>query len=247
MHLLPGEIDTAVSPDTWVALPGTYFIRVTAPLAGDMHPENNTLIDTFWVRGSPQHDVGVSRMFRSPPIPQVGDTVRFTAEVVNYGGGPETLWAFMSVLDSAHHLLFLDSVHLVWPDSMGVAWWYVFTEPAIYWAVCSLYLAPDQNRLNDVRRTWFLVDPRPGIEESRQLTASSSQPAATVVRGVLLLAEATSLKPQAASLLDITGRKVLALKPGANDVSQLPSGVYFVRAVSRKLSAASCQKVVIQR
>ena len=47
------------------------------------------------------------------------------------------------------------------------------------------------------------------------------------------------------ALLDLTGRKVLDLKPGANDVSRLSPGVYFVRAVSREPSAVSCQKVVI--
>jgi hypothetical protein len=30
-------------------------------------------------------------------------------------------------------------------------------------------------------------------------------------------------------LLDINGRRVLDLKPGANNVSRLPPGVYFVR------------------
>jgi hypothetical protein len=33
-------------------------------------------------------------------------------------------------------------------------------------------------------------------------------------------------------LLDAAGRRVLALQPGANDVSQLAPGVYFVRAGS---------------
>jgi hypothetical protein len=37
----------------------------------------------------------------------------------------------------------------------------------------------------------------------------------------------------------------MALHPGANDVSHLVPGVYFVRAVSGKLSAASCHKVVL--
>jgi YVTN family beta-propeller protein len=69
--------------------------------------------------------------------------------------------------------------------------------------------------------------------------------AATVARGVLFLPEAAGLDPQASILLDIAGRKVLDLRPGPNDVSRLASGVYFVRAVSRKLSAVSCQKVVL--
>ena len=48
-------------------------------------------------------------------------------------------------------------------------------------------------------------------------------------------------------LLDISGRKMLDLKVGANDVSGLAPGVYFVRAVSCKPSAVSCSKVVVTR
>jgi len=65
----------------------------------------------------------------------------------------------------------------------------------------------------------------------------------TIVRGVLFLPEATSRKPQAASLLDISGRKVLDLRPGANDVSRLSPGVYFVREAQAQTQAV--RKVII--
>jgi hypothetical protein len=70
----------------------------------------------------------------------------------------------------------------------------------------------------------------------------------TIVSSILLLpkSQAPNTRFQA-ELLDIGGRKVMNLQPGANDVSRLSSGVYFVRAVSRELSAVSCRKVVIQR
>jgi YVTN family beta-propeller protein len=86
-----------------------------------------------------------------------------------------------------------------------------------------------------------------GIEEDLKPQVAGPQPVATVVRCVLFLPEATSLKPQAASLLDISGRKVLDLSPGANDVRTLAPGVYFVRsAVGGERSAAAVRKVVIQ-
>jgi YVTN family beta-propeller protein len=87
---------------------------------------------------------------------------------------------------------------------------------------------------------------RSGIEAPGDPPAMA-KPAPTVVRGVLHMPVATSLKPQAASLLDISGRKVMDLKPGANDVRALAPGVYFVRALSRELSAVSCSKIVITR
>jgi phosphoribosylformylglycinamidine (FGAM) synthase PurS component len=93
-------------------------------------------------------------------------------------------------------------------------------------------------------RIWGKMDPNPGIEESPKPQASSHKLGATVVRGLLRLSEARG------ELLDISGRSVLALHSGANDVSRLSPGVYFVRAepsaVSGKPSAVSVRKVVIQ-
>jgi hypothetical protein len=106
-------------------------------------------------------------------------------------------------------------------------------------------------------RTWGKFNPVPGsIEESPKPTAYRSRPTATIVRGVLFLPR--SLDPSIPSaLLDISGRKVLDLHPGANDVRILAPGVYFCRltagftpsaeppAVGRRPSAVT--KVVITR
>jgi hypothetical protein len=76
---------------------------------------------------------------------------------------------------------------------------------------------------------------------------------ATVVRGVLFLNgdyPRMGTVPKAA-LLDISGRKVMALTPGANDVRHLAPGVYFVRsepsAASRQPSAVTVRKVILTR
>jgi hypothetical protein len=69
-----------------------------------------------------------------------------------------------------------------------------------------------------------------GAEEmGRQPTAGGSRPAAAVVRGGLHMPLTAGRLPFTAGLLDISGRKVLNLHPGANDVSRLGPGVYFVR------------------
>jgi CubicO group peptidase (beta-lactamase class C family) len=75
--------------------------------------------------------------------------------------------------------------------------------------------------------------------------AASPEPAASVVRNVLFLPEAPSRNLQATSLLNIAGRSVLDLHPGANDISGLAPGVYFVRAASRTPSVAGCRKIVL--
>jgi hypothetical protein len=84
-----------------------------------------------------------------------------------------------------------------------------------------------------------------GIEENRP-QASSQKPQATVIRGALFLSR--SLDPSISrSLLDISGSKVLDLKPGANDVWALAPGVYFVRTAQAQAQAQAVQKVVVAR
>jgi hypothetical protein len=92
---------------------------------------------------------------------------------------------------------------------------------------------------------------RTGMAE-RKPPASSRQRIATVARGVLWLWPQSGDRPSCGGtvsvLLDITGRKVMDLRPGENDIRHIAPGVYFVRsAESGERSAASVRKVVIQR
>jgi hypothetical protein len=50
-------------------------------------------------------------------------------------------------------------------------------------------------------------------------------------------------------LLDVAGRRVLDLKPGPNDVSRLPSGMYFISEWTRTSArnAHIVRKVVLLR
>jgi hypothetical protein len=100
-------------------------------------------------------------------------------------------------------------------------------------------------------RITVLRDSGGGIEESFKPQAASYKPAATVVRSVLLLPEAVSGGRSAvcAQLLDIGGRKVLDLKPGANDVRALAPGVYFVREERAQAQAQvqAARKVIVTR
>ncbi|MBM3323321.1 hypothetical protein FJY69_07580, partial [candidate division WOR-3 bacterium] len=93
-----------------------------------------------------------------------------------------------------------------------------------------------------------------GVEERRSTPdASRITPGATIVRGVVVLPRDMTELPgnsdrvQRPALLDISGRVVLTLSPGPNDVSRLAPGVYFVHtqpsAVSRMPYAVT--KVVI--
>ncbi len=87
-----------------------------------------------------------------------------------------------------------------------------------------VYVGGEGNSSIAVIRT----DP-PGVEEAMNDERRVMSWDASVVRGILFLPEAPNHKPQAACLMDATGRKVLELRPGANDVRALAPGVYFIR------------------
>ncbi len=99
-------------------------------------------------------------------------------------------------------------------------------------------------RRYNTRRVWGVMDPSTGMAGPRPVvTAAGEMPGATICRGNLVLP-----KGQKAALLDITGRRVMGLEPGDNDVRHVAPGVYFLAersAVSGRLSAV--RKVVVQR
>jgi hypothetical protein len=94
-------------------------------------------------------------------------------------------------------------------------------------------------------RIWGTFGPFPGVQETPNAEVRTPKPLPTIVRGVLWLSPATSRKPRASSwLLDIDGRQVMALRHGANDVSRLAPGVYFVRSMP---STTTVRKVILTR
>jgi hypothetical protein len=82
--------------------------------------------------------------------------------------------------------------------------------------------------------TWFGVPT--GIAEQPQAPSHKPQALATIVRGVLYLPrDMTELSGNSdrvprVVLLNAAGGQVLQLRPGANDLSRLPAGVYFVKS-----------------
>ena len=80
-------------------------------------------------------------------------------------------------------------------------------------------------------------------EEPREPTANGLRLTASVIGNVLFLPANGEGRIAKDELLDIGGRKVLDLHNGANDVSHLPEGVYFVAS----LGSAPTRKVVVTR
>jgi YVTN family beta-propeller protein len=99
--------------------------------------------------------------------------------------------------------------------------------------------------LSLIRDTCVAVAEGRSVPRGPRLTAG-----ATIVRGALFQPEALGRKQHAPSwLLDISGRKVMALRPGANDIRHLAPGVYFVREEPQATShrPQAIKKVVVAR
>ncbi|MEO0081943.1 MAG: kelch repeat-containing protein, partial [candidate division WOR-3 bacterium] len=99
-NLLPGgaRYVTALAPYTTV--PGVWIHTVEAILAGDQHPDNNVLTDTFFVPGTVQHDVAAEAIVSPVGNIDTIHTVHCRARVANYGGDNETFWTWFSVTDT---------------------------------------------------------------------------------------------------------------------------------------------------
>jgi hypothetical protein len=100
---------------------------------------------------------------------------------------------------------------------------------------------PDVYYLRGFMQGFSAVESRPSSLVFRPCVS------ATIVRGVLMIGDRRPKTGDRAELLDASGRKVLDLTTGANDIGALAPGVYFVRAVSGKLSAAQFRRVIITR
>jgi hypothetical protein len=111
----------------------------------------------------------------------------------------------------------------------------------------SMWADWESGRFYSHERLWGKLGDVPGIEQADNKQLRRVTGGASIVRGMLLLAEATGLRPQVPILLDAGGRKVLTLRPGANDVRALPPGVYFVREAKAQAQAQAVRKVVVTR
>lgn len=90
---------------------------------------------------------------------------------------------------------------------------------------------------------------RLGLKERPTPCAAPRSPEATIVRGVLRIADSRQDTEYRAELLDIAGRKVMDLRPGRNDIRHLSPGVYFVvrEGPRNQGSGSSSRKVVVCR
>ncbi len=153
-NLIPGGARAITASESLITRSGAWIHRVEAILAGDLHPDNNVMYDTFYVLGTPEHDVAAEEILA--PTGYISPTERVTpsARVANWGGQPETFQTFFSVWDTVtDELVYREALQVNlggggnttvnYPDT-------VFKVLGMHTTQCSVYLAGDQNVLNDV-------------------------------------------------------------------------------------------------
>ncbi len=117
--------------------------------------------------------------------------------------------------------------------------------------ICAATDWPDRYGLarQAVRAESIWAQGRPGVAEPPGPPRPALRTAPAIVRGSLVLSRELSADSRQLILLDASGRKVMGLVPGRNDVRHLLPGVYFIHsepsAVSRRPSAV--WKVVVTR
>jgi hypothetical protein len=183
----------------------------------------------------------LQRLYNSGPLALSGDgRVHTTLMVDDTALGYDIYYA-----SSSDHGVSWSDIEPVYIDSARSNWYPDIGADSAGHAYIVWYKPSVQSG-----KVWFSTNAPLGIaEETSNAELRTPIGSPSVVRGVLFLLGATSPKPQAASLMDIGGRTVLELRPGANDVSRLSPGVYFFReepqAAGRKPRAV--RKIVIAK
>ncbi len=115
---------------------------------------------------------------------------------------------------------------------LGFPLYYCENEPARAFAV---------KALSDLGEPYALTEPGPPAAAATPLSASH-------VRAILKLPADIAPHPPHL-LIDATGRRVLELKPGTNDISNLAPGVYFIRQAQpdRQTVSRPAVRVIITR
>jgi len=234
-NLIPGGQTNVTSPEPYTTEPGLHVLRVTAILAGDLHPENNTMWDTFWVRGALRPGLWVDVV-----VPQdTWDTltpVWWYADIANVGSSIETFWACCMVRGPRQRVFFSDSLQMILPPGDTIRLNMpptIYRDTGMYVATCSTRIP--EGTWWDSDSFWIVV---PGLAVAEPglgppLSRLEVKPNPCRSRTVLRLSSPPP-EPAVVNVYDAAGilcRSALCNLQSATslDLRSLPAGIYFVR------------------
>ncbi|MEO0077209.1 MAG: T9SS type A sorting domain-containing protein, partial [candidate division WOR-3 bacterium] len=134
----------------WSSPRGTYSVRCSTYVTGDVNHSNDTLSNSVTVL---VNDVGVTAI-TSPPDTIYRGSLQPKATVKNYGTQPATFYTYFKILDLVGNQVYLDSslVSSLNPNASSTRTFKAFLfQVGKYQLRCSTALANDLNPINDVK------------------------------------------------------------------------------------------------
>jgi len=248
-NLAPGD-SAVVQFLPWTAPgQGTCYVQCATALDGDEFPENDVLAETARVYF---RDIALVAVMSPPDTVDSGQVVWPQARVRNNGTQDETFLMFFTIADEGYDHW---SMARALPPGRETLLTFTPWTPKLPGdhSYAGQLVAGDMDPSNDVLDGNVYVRTGAGVSEATE-ALTAAMPRATVIRGVLFLAgfgtrselPGNSVMSRAV-LLDVSGRKVLDLHTGANDVRRLSPGVYFVRGAQAQAQAQTIRKVAVTR
>jgi len=175
---VPPNTETLVSFNNWTAGRGTYTLRCSTRLIGDMHPENDTLSGSTYGRVL---DVAATAILRPAASEYLNDVVVPQATVHNYGSEPATFDLRFVIMDATDAIVY-DTTESVTLDVGGsedhpfTKTWVAGPVVGDYTCFAKATLVGDGNPANDSTGKAFRVVPRytPGWKELKSVPGTPS-------------------------------------------------------------------------
>jgi YVTN family beta-propeller protein len=224
----------------------------TNPVRNDVYAANGTGNNVFAIQDAPVSDTKVRLALTGKAVNRWFPSRTRMMGVLNRVGSVRLPWQWADVTGGA--------------GTDSLTWSYNWGADSLVWGENFVCFAPLEDQAattgnlglgtpfagNPEVYAVYRVFSHPGIEEAMNDERGVMSVGPSIVRGVLFLPKMGTVPSGTVpvfgpSLLDINGRRVLELHQGANDVSRLSPGVYFVREAQAQAHAQAIHKVVVTR
>jgi hypothetical protein len=160
LSLAGGTSTVVTASDAYTAMPGIYACFCFAIVTGDLHPDNNLLVDTFTVRGTINTDVQPCAVLAPPGVIDTTMLVTPVGRFRNNGVAVASFWAFYTIRNPGGAEIYAESSQAILSpgDSTDIDYGTIqFSTLGDYVATCSTAMPGDQNSTNDIVHKPFRV------------------------------------------------------------------------------------------